>query len=279
MNNKSLPIGFMQGRLSDIVNNRIQSFPFDNWKNEFEIASKNNFNIVEWTIDSIDIFKNPLLNQNQHIEILKLKRKHCIEIPSVTCDFFMENPFFKLNKSDKKKQEKLLINVLENCSKLKIKMAVIPLVDNGSIENNLQEKTLVDFFLYHIDFFKEKNITIVFESNFKPQYLKKFINKFPDKYFGINYDTGNSASLGYNYKKEFKCYFNNIKNIHIKDRLFDGDTVPLGEGDAKLIEILNYLLKHNYNGNLILQTARDQTRHLEMLCIYREYIINIMESW
>ena len=31
-------IGFIQGRLSPITNNRIQQFPWDSWQNEFNIA-------------------------------------------------------------------------------------------------------------------------------------------------------------------------------------------------------------------------------------------------
>ena len=53
-------IGFMQGRLSPIERNRIQSFPFEFWENEIKIASKNDFNIIEWTIDSFLIDQNPI---------------------------------------------------------------------------------------------------------------------------------------------------------------------------------------------------------------------------
>ena len=31
-------IGFMQGRFSPLVNDRIQAFPVENWENEFKIA-------------------------------------------------------------------------------------------------------------------------------------------------------------------------------------------------------------------------------------------------
>ena len=40
-------IGFMQGRLSEIVNNKIQCFPWENWENEFVEASKINLNFVK----------------------------------------------------------------------------------------------------------------------------------------------------------------------------------------------------------------------------------------
>ena len=37
---------------------------------------------------------------------------------------------------------------------------------------------------------------ILFEIDYEPKKLKKFISKFNDS-FGINYDSGNSASKGY----------------------------------------------------------------------------------
>ena len=41
-------IGFMQGRLSPMQGKKIQSFPWKNWKNEFEIGKGLNFKIMEW---------------------------------------------------------------------------------------------------------------------------------------------------------------------------------------------------------------------------------------
>ena len=55
-------IGFIQGRLSKTENNRIQVFPVKNWKIEFQVASVNNINKIEWTIDSETISDNPLIN-------------------------------------------------------------------------------------------------------------------------------------------------------------------------------------------------------------------------
>ncbi len=274
-----LNIGFMQGRLSDMVGGRIQSFPFNNWENEFIIGSENNFNIIEWTIDSIDIANNPILRDDLHSRINELKNRYSIDIPSITCDFFMEKPFFKASNEQKIKREEFLLNFLKKCSSLNIFKIVIPLVDNGKIESLEDEKAVLDFFLNHLDLLEQYNLEIIFESDFGPRKLKKFIDKFPTKFFGINYDTGNSASQGYNFLEEFDSYFDNIKNIHIKDRILNGSTVPLGEGNANLEKLLINLLNRNYSGNLILQTARDEKKHLQALCIYRDYVINILSKY
>ena len=55
-------IGFMQGRLSKIRDNRIQSFPWEVWKDEFSCAFDLALSNMEWTIDSDRFEENQLIN-------------------------------------------------------------------------------------------------------------------------------------------------------------------------------------------------------------------------
>ncbi len=86
--------------------------------------------------------------------------------------------------------------------------------------------------------------------------LKNFIKKFNKKNFGINYDTGNSASFDYDSTNEFKQYGKYIKNIHIKDRVYNGKTIRLGKGNADFKKIFKNIYRIKYNNLLIFQTAR-----------------------
>ena len=45
------------------------------------------------------------------------------------------------------------------------------------------------------------------------------LNALPHPVIKVNYDSGNSASLGYSVTEEFAAYGNRIGSIHIKDRL------------------------------------------------------------
>ena len=45
-------------------------------------------------------------------------------------------------------------------------------------------------------------------------------------------DIGNSASLGLNPLDEFEAFGDRILNVHVKDRVLGGTTVPLGLGNA-----------------------------------------------
>ena len=65
-----LEIGFMQGRLVDQVNGKIQAFPKDNWEQEIEIAYENKFSLMEWTLDQDDLYENPLMNKKVKKKLL-----------------------------------------------------------------------------------------------------------------------------------------------------------------------------------------------------------------
>ena len=104
--NKKNDIGFMQGRLSPQINGKIQCFPVEFWRDELELASKNNCCLVEWTLDYEDLYLNPLISKSGQNEIKKLQKLLNIKIESVTGDCFMQQPFWK------KEYEKGLIDQL-----------------------------------------------------------------------------------------------------------------------------------------------------------------------
>ncbi len=262
-------IGFMQGRLSPIINDRIQAFPFGSWQKEFEIASMNKFDLIEWTIDSVKFLENPLMSKDGRSEILKLCKQYRIQIPSVTCDYFMENPPWL---SDPNTLKQNIVEILTGMNKVGAKLLVIPLVDNASLEESRRLHETRIFFESIIEFLQILNIKIAFETDLGPSLLAEFIRDFDHRYFGINYDIGNSASLNYDPEKEFKSYGARILNVHIKDRKIGGKTLPLGQGDADFLTVFQKLRINNYHGNLILQTARAPDKnHVEWLIEFRKF--------
>ena len=275
MNLNKIPnkLGVMQGRLVPQESKKIQSFPWKNWKKEIRICGKNNFKILEWTVDSQNFHRNPINLKSCRKTINNLKKKYRVKTHSLTADFFMHRPFFKEKKKSNFLEEIQKINtILDNSKKIGIKYIIIPLVDNSSIKKfknlNLflrtmksQEKTL-----------RKNKQMILFESDFGPKKLFKFIKKFNNKYFGINYDTGNSASLGNNLKEE-KILFKFIKNIHIKDRFYKGKTTRLGTGDYDFELFSRYIKKFNYKGNFIFQTARKKNKDINEIIINKKFFL------
>ena len=274
LKDSSFLIGFMQGRLSPLVDGKIQAFPWNHWRDEFPIASKNGFKIMEWTLDQDKLYENPFMTTAGQQEIRELSDHYAISIPSLTGDCFMQAPFYKVTGKDRESLLQDLQNIITACGLLKIEFIVFPLVDNGRLENSEQEKTLLKgLSLVESDLHKN-SIKIVFESDFIPDRLKAFIDQFSPDNYGINYDIGNSAAMGFDPREEIKAYGSRILNVHIKDRMLHGTTVPLGQGNADIPKVLKELNFVGYKGNFILQTARAiYDNHADILCQYRNQVI------
>lgn len=273
MNNK---IGFMQGRLCNQIDGKIQAFPWHDWELEFSVAESINLNIMEWTLDQDRLYQNPLMNADGQKKIRLLSHKHGISIPSLTGDCFMQAPFWKSQGHEQAILKEEFKAICIACAEVGIKMVVIPLVDNGRLENTNQENILIEFLIEIYSLLSRNNIHIIFESDSSPVDLARMISKLPSDRFGINYDMGNSAALGFDPTEEFDAYGLRVMNIHVKDRLLGGTTVPLTKGNTDFEKVFTNLAKYHYKGNYILQTARAENEdHANILIKYR----NMTMQW
>lgn len=267
-------IGFMQGRLSPMIGGKIQAFPWGCWQQEILAAKNIGISIMEWTLDQERLYENPIMTTSGQKEIMSLCNKHDFSIPSLTGDCFMQAPFWK--NDDAEYREKLKADfkaIINACSSIGIKFVVLPLVDNGSLDDAQQEDVLVDFLQEQQSYLRDLGVRILFESDYFPADLHRFISKMDPDVFGINYDIGNSASLGLNPVEEYKLIGDRILNVHVKDRILGGTTVPLGEGHADFKTVYGLLRSHNYDANYILQTARaEDDKHREVLLQYKQFV-------
>ena len=143
-------IGFMQGRLSPLVNNQIQGFPFDNWFNEFKSAELLGLSCMEWTLDYPKLRSNPLLLKSSENQILSLCKTHKITIPSITLDCCMQRPFWKIkNKSIYKDLLEDLKLIINSACRIGVKILVIPLV-------------VVHFMTYETQYYRCSFLTHIF---------------------------------------------------------------------------------------------------------------------
>lgn len=266
-------IGFMQGRLSPLIDGRIQCFPWPYWREEFPQAQQLGIRLMEWTLDQDRLYENPLLTTQGQAEIRALCGKHGLAIPSLTGDCFMQASFWKATGAERAALERDFLAVARACAAVGITMMVVPLVDNGRLENPEQEDTLIAFLEKQTGFLAEHGLQVVFESDFRPAELARFIARLDPALFGINYDIGNSAALGFDPAAEIAAYGARIVNVHVKDRLLGGTTVPLGTGNADFETVFAQLARAGYRGNCIMQTARAADGdHAAALSRYRDMI-------
>lgn len=264
-------IGFMQGRLCERVDGKIQAFPWRDWENEFPGAATIDLHLMEWTLDQERLYENPLMTADGQEKIRGLCQQYDISIPSLTGDCFMQAPFWKTSGKARIDLLSDFLAIGRACAAVGIRMIVVPLVDNGRLETVEHEDVLVDFLLAQQPFLAEHQLQVIFESDFTPTELARFVARLPAERFGINYDIGNSAAMGFNPAEEFAAYGARVVNIHVKDRVLGGTTVPLKTGSADFDAVFSALAQQNYHGHFILQTARaSEGNHAEVLCSYRD---------
>ena len=104
---------------------------------------------------------------------------------------------------------------------------------------------------------EDKGINLSLETDLDPKSFLELLNKFNSKRITVNYDIGNSASLGFDLIEELDTYGNRITDIHIKDRVLNGGPVVLGEGNADFKLFFTKLKEFNYKGPFIMQAYRD----------------------
>ena len=128
-------IGFMQGRLSPIIDGKIQAFPWNFWKDEMFTAVENKLNLMEWTLDHKDLMKNPIITKKGQDFVNDFIKNNDFQIYSLTGDCFMQAPLWKLDECNYKNLYAEFKTVVRACNYIGIKIIVIPCVDFASFEN------------------------------------------------------------------------------------------------------------------------------------------------
>jgi L-ribulose-5-phosphate 3-epimerase len=249
--------GIMQGRLLPKYQGRYQAHPVGYWQNEFEIAKNLSLGLIEFILDFNHYEINPLMTIQGLDEINALVDQTGVAVKSVCADYFMEAPLHSENSAIGEKSSLVLKHLIKNGAALGITDIVIPCVDQSSLKNIEDQVRFVNRLTPLLDEAAKYNINLALETDLAPKPFLELLNMFNSEKIKVNYDTGNSASLGYDSLEEFACYGDKITDIHIKDRQLGGGSVPLGSGDTDFNSFFTTLSKIDYKGLFIMQVYRD----------------------
>ena len=112
---------------------------------------------------------------------------------------------------------------------------------------------------------KNHNMMICLETDLEPDRFLRLLMDINHPNVKINYDIGNSTSNGYDPEIELSLLKSWIMNIHVKDRLNYGNTVPLGNGNVDFGQFFSLIKKINYSYDLIIQGAREDLIDISIL--------------
>ena len=276
---KTYPIGIMQGRLIHPKGRGIQFFPFEEWEEEFQAAAKIGVDEIDFIFDLDRYQENPLWTKEGVEKIREAIEESGVRVRHICADFFMRRPFFRVSEQARKENVEILQKLLEAAKQIGAINIEVPLVDNSSIKTEEEKETLIQCLKECLPKAKDLGITISLEADLAPKDLLDLAERFADPFLKITYDSGNSSSLGYDSYEEISTYGKYLSNVHIKDRILGGTTVPLGTGNANFDKLFRGLKEAGYQGSFTLQAARqEEGKEAETILSYVEFLKKYISS-
>jgi len=269
-------VGIMQGRLSPPINGRIQAFPKDSWRDEFEKAHACGLDLIEWVFEADEWERNPIFSDPA--EILRMSSESGVQVLSVCADYFMDLPLIRISKSEQDRRLNLLNELILRSCCIGIEYIVIPFVDTSEIKTDDELKELVSGLRYCLPVAGRYGVQLALETSLNPMTCARLLHELDHPNAKINYDIGNSASMDYDTVEEIESCGEWIATVHVKDRLRGGNTVPLGTGSADFDATFSALARIGYEGPFILQAARDGDE-VEAVKRYAEFVRQFLTKY
>jgi len=147
---------------------------------------------------------------------------------------------------------------LEASSELKVCDIVIPCVDQSSIQDLNVRSRFKNEIEKIIPLAEKYGVNLSLETDLNPKDFKDLLDQLDSPRIKVNYDIGNSASMGYDLEDELQAYGYRISDIHIKDRKLGAGSVELGMGNANFGKFFQIIQEYDYEGPFIMQAFRDE---------------------
>jgi L-ribulose-5-phosphate 3-epimerase len=251
-----MKLGIMQGRLLPPEAQRFQSFPRDRWREEFALAAAVGLDTIEWIYDAYGEDVNPLTTEAGTRELKHLCTVHEIGVESVCADWFMDFPLAEVDVETAAPRWQRLAWLMRRCASLNINRIVVPFVDASAIRTEEDVVMVAAGINALAGLIDTTDVELHLETCLSPLKFAELLQRLHHPRVKVNYDAGNSASLGYRPAEEFKAYGSRVGSVHLKDRRLGSGTVPLGKGDANFGELFGALRAVGYRADFILQVAR-----------------------
>jgi L-ribulose-5-phosphate 3-epimerase len=229
-----MKLGIIQGRLLPPVNGKIQEFPKDNWKEEFDILDEIGLNHIEFIVTKESFFDFTNLSLKEYSN----------RISAICCDNLIDEEFYKLDFLTEQ-----LIPICELAKRDGIKNINIPLLEQSSLkEHNFQK-----FSKNILEISNTYNLNFNFEIESPLEASLSLVN-LSDRFYFI-YDTGNLNYIKVDHKDYIENIILKISQVHLKDRDIDGSHYP-GSGTTNFKLIFDLLRNYNFSGPFTIQTKR-----------------------
>jgi L-ribulose-5-phosphate 3-epimerase len=248
----------MQGRLGAPEGGRFQSFPRIGWRREIEQARHIGLRGIEWIYDLYGEGANPLETPDGRKELKALLQRHGVAVVSICADYFMDKPLLRCSAAENRQLLQRLEWLIGICPEMGIGRIVLPFVDASKIRDDADRNQVIANLRSVLPAAEQQGVELHLETDLGPAAFRALLDELQHPLIKVNYDAGNSASLGYKPAEEFAAYGLRIGSFHVKDRRERGGTVPLGQGDTDFASLREQLVRYDFRGDFVMQIARGE---------------------
>lgn len=246
----------MQGRLSAPEDGRFQSFPRQSWRREIELAPAVPLRGIEWIYDLYGCGANPIETEEGRQDWKQTLQANGVRVVSICADYFMDCPLVRVEQDVLNERVERLKSLVALSPELGVQRIVLPFVDASKMIDGSDRDRVLRVLHDMLPHAQAAAVELHLETDLGPADFRAFLDDIRSPWVKVNYDAGNSASLGYAPKDEFAAYGERIGSFHIKDRKNGGGTVQIGTGDTDFASLRAALIDVEYRGDFVLQIAR-----------------------
>lgn len=248
----------MQGRLLAPRDGRIQAFPSDAWEQELVLARDATIDGIEWIFETYGEDENPLADDAGLARLLKAENETGTKVTSLCADWFMDRPLVQGDEWERSERRGKLGWLVHRAQAAGIRRIVVPFVDHAALTTADDAARAAETIASLTPELERTGVEVHLETSLGPDAFAALLARIPHRLVKANYDTGNSAALGYDAEEEFDAYGTRIGSVHVKDRVRGGGTVALGQGAADLTAVFRRLRDAGWTRPLVLQVARGE---------------------
>ena len=266
-------IAIMQGRLLPPYEGHFQAFPAKQWRDEFESANKAGLACIEWIFEKPNEHLNPFSSDEGIKSLHQIIKKSGVGIRSICADYYMEEFLIDADGNVRSGAVDHLQWLMDQANKLSVIYIVLPFVDLSSLSTSAQQQGLISLMQSLGPRAAELGLELHLETDFNPIVFSGILESINHPSIQVNYDIGNSASLGYDPTEELAALAPFLGSVHVKDRMLGGSTVALGQGNADFPTCFNLIRKADFSRHFVLQTARGKDGYEIDLAIHNRKFV------
>lgn len=251
-------VGIMHGRLTPPVGGRFQSFPVDTWREEFARARDAGLACIEWIYEVPGEDRNPLRTAEGVAEIKALVEETGVGVWSICADYYMDRHLVGPDGTANEENVDHLSFLIGQAASLGVTYIVLPFVDLSRLTSPAHVDGVVELLRELAPEAEAAGVELHLETDLSPAAFAALIAAINHPAVKVNYDIGNSASLGYDPNEELAAYGDRLGSVHIKDRVRGGTTQPLTTGSADFQSCFAQFKRVGFDRWFILQAARGE---------------------